>query len=98
MLGEGPTDDINGSVGTAEKKFSINFSKAKTKYCLSLYYNVDERYLFLNGEKSINLNPIRKYKFLTQYCLGSISKKFHYIESEVLSFIISVDYNAIYKF
>ena len=29
MLRERPTDDINSSVGTAEKKFSINFSKNK---------------------------------------------------------------------
>ena len=30
LLGEGPADDINGSVGAAEETFSINFSKAKT--------------------------------------------------------------------
>ena len=36
VLGEGLTDDINGSTGTAEKKFSIKFSKAKTKFCLCL--------------------------------------------------------------
>ena len=28
MLGEGPTDDINGSIGAGEKNFSINFGKA----------------------------------------------------------------------
>ena len=31
---EGPTDDINGSIVAAEKKFSITFSKANTKFCL----------------------------------------------------------------
>ena len=34
VLREGPTDDINGSVGTAEKKFSVNFGKAKTNVLL----------------------------------------------------------------
>ena len=34
VLGKGPTDYINGSVGAAEKKFSINFSKAKKKILL----------------------------------------------------------------
>ena len=34
-------DDINGSVGTAEEKFSINFTKSKTEFFLSLYYNGD---------------------------------------------------------
>ena len=51
VLGEGPTDDINDSIGAAEKKFSINFSKAKTKLCLSLHYNRDNSYLFVNGKR-----------------------------------------------
>ena len=34
VLGEGSTDDINSSAGTAEKKFSINFGKGKTNFLL----------------------------------------------------------------
>ena len=41
VLGEGPTDDNNGTVGVAEKNFSVNFNKAKTKFCLNLRYNCD---------------------------------------------------------
>ena len=33
-----------------KKKFSINFSKAITKFCLGLLYNVDNIYLFVNGK------------------------------------------------
>ena len=29
-------------------KFSINFSKANTTFCLSLHYNGDESYLYVN--------------------------------------------------
>ena len=47
---------------------------------------------------NLNLNPIRKDNFFTQYYPGSISKIFDYVESEVVSFIITVDYNAIHKF
>ena len=32
MLGKGPTYGINESVGSSEEKFSINFSKANTKF------------------------------------------------------------------
>ena len=46
VLGEGPTGGINGSVGAAEKRFSINFTKANTKFCLSLHDNDDESYLY----------------------------------------------------
>ena len=33
VLGEGPTDGINDTTGAAEKRFSINFSKANAKFC-----------------------------------------------------------------
>ena len=48
MLGEGDTFGINGSFGAPEKKLYINFSKAKTKFCLSLHYNNNNSYLFVN--------------------------------------------------
>ena len=41
VLDEGLTLGINGRFGSLEKKFSINFSKANTKFCLSLHYNAD---------------------------------------------------------
>ena len=46
-MGEGPSKGINGSVGAVEKKFSINFGNANTKFCLSLHYNGDESYLYV---------------------------------------------------
>ena len=51
-LGEGPTFTINENFGSAHKKFSINFSKANTKLCLSLHHNADQSYLFVNGNES----------------------------------------------
>ena len=38
VLGEGPNEGINNSTGAAEKKISINVSKANTKCCLNLHY------------------------------------------------------------
>ena len=58
FLGEGPTHEINGSIGAADKKYSINFSKAKTKFSLNLHYNGDNDYLFVNRYKYIILNQI----------------------------------------
>ena len=40
-----------------QKKNVINFTKAKAKFCLSLHYNADNRYLFVNGKET--------YKFKT---------------------------------
>ena len=44
MLSEGSTEGINDSTNAA-KKTSISFSKAKTKFFLSLHYNSNENYL-----------------------------------------------------
>ena len=52
VLGESPTYVINGSFGAPEKNFSINFSKTNIKFCLSLHYNGDPSYLFVNGKET----------------------------------------------
>ena len=64
VLAEGPTDDINGGIGPAEKKFSINFSKAKTKFCLSLHYNGDNSYMFVNGKSLCSFKTNKKMSTL----------------------------------
>ena len=55
ILGEGPIFEINGSFGSPEKKLSINFTKANSTFCLSLHYNPDNSYLFVNGKDIFNL-------------------------------------------
>ena len=53
VLGESSTFELNGSFGSPEKKFSINFTKANTKFCLSLHYNPDNSYLVADGKKNL---------------------------------------------
>ena len=85
------------------QKKNINISKAKTKFCLSLHYIGDNRYLFVNGKDFYKFKTsIKNINFPFQFCLGSISNKFHYIHSEELFFKgsvydFSVDYIAIDK-
>ena len=45
ILDEGPFG------APSKKQIKINFSKAKTKSCLSLHYNSDNSYLFVNRKK-----------------------------------------------
>ena len=52
VLREGPTDNIFGSADTVEQKFTINFSKAKTKFCLGLHCSGDNNYLFVNENET----------------------------------------------
>ena len=87
MLGEGPPDDINGTVGTAKKKFSINYSRAKTKFWLSLHYNGGNSYLFVNGKEIFKFKANNgNVNFPTQICLGSISNGFDATESRKVWF------------
>ena len=60
ILGEGPTYGINGSFGSPEKKLSINFTEANTKFCFSLHYNDDYSYCLLMEKKSLSLKPTIK--------------------------------------
>ena len=53
VQGEGPIYGIKESFGLPEKNCSINFSKANTKFCLSLHHNHNggNSYLFVNGKE-----------------------------------------------
>ena len=53
ILGESPTQGLDGTTLTAEKKYSINFTVSRKKICLSLHYNEANSYLFVNGTEII---------------------------------------------
>ena len=39
ILGEGPTQGLDDTTLTTEKKYSINFTEHNKKFCLRLHYN-----------------------------------------------------------
>ena len=53
ILGKGPTQGLEHTL-SAEKMFSINFTKENAKFCLSLHYNRANSYLLM-VKKFINL-------------------------------------------
>ena len=54
VLGDRNTLGINVIFAALEEKFSINLSKAKTKFCLS-FQNSRNSYLFVKRKRSITL-------------------------------------------
>ena len=68
ILGKGPTQELGEHSLSGEKMYSINFNKVNIKFCLSLHYNGDNSYLFVNDTE------IHKFKF--NLCLGNVSKDF----------------------
>ena len=68
------------------KKISINFTETNTKCSLSLHFNGDNSYLFVNRKEIIKFTADNKnVNFMTRFCLGSISDGFSATESREVS-------------
>ena len=76
VLGEDPTHGLDGTTLTAEKKYLINFTKNNKKFCLRLYYNELNSYLFVNGTKIHKFKAKDSEIVATSLCFGNISKDF----------------------
>ena len=76
ILGKGPTQGLGGHSLTAEKMYSINFTKENTKFCLSLHYIGSNSYLFVNGKEIIRFKAKHSEIVPTPLCLGNITKEF----------------------
>ena len=100
ILGKGSVQGLDELSLSAEKMYSINFTKANKKFCLSLHYNGANSYLFVNGTgihkftaKDTEINP-------RNLCLGNILKDFSRSNMKKTGFNgyiydFSVDCNAI---
>ena len=55
ILGEGPTQELDDTTLTAEKKYSLNSTATRKRFCLSLHCNRENSYLFVNGVEIHNL-------------------------------------------
>ena len=76
ILGFGPTQGLDDTTLTAEAQYSINFSRTNRKFCLSLHYNGNNTFLFVNATKiyqlKVNDSEIKIYSL----CLENISGDF----------------------
>ena len=73
ILGRGTTQGLESTL-SAEKMYSINFTKKNTKFCLSLHYNGANSYLFVNGTEIIKFKAKDSEILAYSLCLGNISK------------------------
>ena len=55
VIGEGPSDDINDSIGKAEKIFSINFTKENTKLSLGFHHSGHKSYLYVKKNRDLQI-------------------------------------------
>ena len=97
VLGRGFIQKIDDTTIYAEKMYSPDFSADNKTFCLSLYYNGDDSYLFVNGKEVIKFKAKDSKIALYLLCLGNISKDFDdkYMMSTGLNgymYDFSVDY------
>ena len=99
ILGKGPTQGLENTL-SAEKMYSINFTKKNTKFCLSLHYNGTNSYLSVNGAEIIKFKAKDSEIVPYSLCLGNISKDWTNDNMKKTGFNgyiydFSTDYNAI---
>ena len=80
--------------------FSTNFNVTNKKFCLSLHYNGDGSYLFVNNKEIVNFKVKDSEIVPYPLCLGNVSKDFFLINTTntgLFGYIcdFSVDYKAI---
>ena len=66
----------------AEKIYSQNFTQSSKKFILSLHYNGNDSYLFLNGIQELKFKA-KHYQIISEeLCLGNLSGEWTKSESE----------------
>ena len=69
ILGKGPTQGLEHTL-SAEKMYSINFTEKNKKFCLSLHYNKENSYLFVNGTEIYKFKA-KDFEILLEHTLSA---------------------------
>ena len=99
ILGKGPTQRLGKHSLISEKCIGLVLPKNYTKFCLSLHYNGENSYLFVNGTE-IHECKVKDSEIVPNIlCLGNVSKDFSEgsMNKTGFSYIydFSVDYDAV---
>ena len=93
---------INDTTLHAEKIYSQNFTPPSKKFILSLHYNGNDSYLFVNGKQELKFKAKTSHLVKETLCIGNLSDQRTTSESEktglygnIYDFV--VDYEQILK-
>ena len=82
LMGTGLTQGINDTTIYAEKNFYRNFTDFGKKFGLSLHYNGDNSYLFVNGRQELKFKAKTDQLVKEKLCIGNLSDQWTTSESE----------------
>ena len=82
LIGTGLTQGINDTTIYAEKNFYRNFTDFGKKIMLSLHYNGDDSYLFVNGRQELKFKCKTDQLVKEKLCIGDLSDQWTTSKSE----------------
>ena len=82
LMGEGLTQGINDTTIYSEKKYWRNFTDPGKKSVLSLHYNDNDSYLFVNGRQELKFKCKKDQLIKEKICLSNLSDQWTTSESE----------------
>ena len=100
IMGDGFVLGINDTILYTEKIYSKNFSAVNEKFVLSLHYNGDNSYLFVNGKQELKFKAKDEQIVKEKLCLGNISDDWTTSNAEKTGLFgevydFAVDYTAV---
>ena len=82
IMGDGFVQGIADTTLYAEKTYSQNFTQPSKKFILSLHYNGDDSYLFVNGRQELKFKAKTDQLVKRKLCIGNLSDRWTASESE----------------
>ena len=82
IMGDGFVQSINDMTLYAEKIYSQNFTQPNKKFVLSLHYNDNDSYLFVNGKQELKFKAKPDQLIKEKLCIGNLSGQWTTSESE----------------
>ena len=82
LMGDGLMQGINDTKLYVEKNYWRNFTDPGKKFIISLHYNGDESYFFVNGRQELKFKAKTDQLVKEKLCIGNLSYQWTTSESE----------------
>ena len=82
LMGDGLMQGINDTTLYVEKNYWRNFTDPRKKFIISLHYNGDESYFFVNGRQELKFKAKTDQLVKEKLCIGNLSDQWTTSESE----------------
>ena len=82
LMGDGLTQGINDTTLYVEKNYWRNFTDPGKKFIISLNYNGDKSYFFVNGRQELKFKAKTDQLVKEKLCIGNLSDQWTARESE----------------